>query len=160
MMAALEICPRFREFVTYFGFKPEEYEYSSPSVHYVSNDTQTLECLYSFRYAADNGKRDPEKDPWSIRQTAIYQRYDFNTAKVIWVGVGASQEAEALMHSHLKGGSQRSSVSDIFTLHASLIKVSLADWRGLLLDVKKKVQKLVCSNSQACISPSLMHDIE
>lgn len=148
----------------YFGFKSKEYEYTSPTckmwispnrsrnlggshplVHSVSNDTQIMECLYSFRYAADNGKRDPEQDCWSIRQTALYQRYDFRTAKVVWVGIGVSRDAEALIHTHLKGESQKSSILDIFVLHTSLIHASLADWRWLLLDVKKKVQKLVCS---------------
>ena len=153
MMERIRICPRFKEFVMSFGTKTNEYDYSSPACKIrtsptssqlshqsgVAENLQRLECLYGFRYVASTN----DDDPWSIRQVAVYQNYDFSARKAVWTVVGASQPAEKLLRSRMETSSDKPSIVDIFSLHASLLDMSLADWRRLLWDLTEKVQKVV-----------------
>jgi len=156
MMERFRICPRFKEFVMSFGAKIKEYDYSTPACKIrispmsspspnpsgAVENLQMLECLYGFRYVASTNSYHT-KDPWSIRQIAVYQSYDFSTRKVVWIVVGASLPAEMLLRSRMKTGSDKPSVVDVFSLHASFLDMSLANWRWLLQNLTEKVQKVV-----------------
>jgi len=153
MMERIRVCPRFKEFVMSFGAKTNEYDYSTPACKIrtsstssplsypsgVAENLQRLECLYGFRYAASTN----DDDPWSMRQIAVYQNYDFSARKVVWTVVGASQPAEKLLRTRMETSSDKPSIVDVFSLHASLLDMSLADWRRFLWDLTEKVQKVV-----------------
>lgn len=165
LMVKFQISPRFYDFVQSFGFKEKEYDYSVPACKLrisprvwaspyesitglpnASNELLKLECLYGFRYAADNGTRDSGKDRWSIRQTAIYQSYDPRTNKFVWVGIGVSNDVENALRTYLNARS-KTSVLDAFVLHADILDISIRDWRWLLSEITEKVEELVCCTS-------------
>jgi len=162
LVGKYDISPRFQEFVMSFGFKRKEYDYAPPaskvriyedkttrldsSKDFISDQAsilQKFECMYGFRYAANNGSSDPERrDPWSMRQTAVYQSYWPTRKRTIWVIIGASASVELLVDRYL-AVSHQIALPYQFTLHAVMIEVSLAEWRWYLRDLTERVQKLV-----------------
>jgi len=97
--------------------------------------------MYGFRYAVDKG--DKEMDRWSVRQTAIYQKYDSTFDKVIWICVGPSKETEKYIIEHAISPN-RLSVADLFLIHAFIIETSLASWKPYILYLSERIQDIVC----------------
>ena len=160
IMSTFKVSSRFREFVGCFGFKRTEYDYTPPSckVRHIPEQSRDqnkifgpavevkaqdsgFECMYGFRYAVDKG--DKEMDRWSVRQTAIYQKYDSTFDKVIWICVGPSKETEKYIIEHAISPN-RLSVADLFLIHAFIIETSLASWKPYILYLSERIQDIVC----------------
>src|ERR1700712_1198539 len=93
-----DITPRFAEFTMSFGRKTKDYDFGPPTLRFryigrpeTKNDstasssyeetTRSFECAYGFRYAFD---KETESDPWSTRQTAVYQKFDAKQNRTVW----------------------------------------------------------------------------
>ena len=86
-----------------------------------------LECAYGLRYVEKNGYGD-KKEPWSVRQTAIYQKY--KNGMETWVFISASKQAETKVIEYIdRFGINRPSSTTPFDLHLILLEVALANWR-------------------------------
>jgi hypothetical protein len=168
LMSTFEVSPRFREFVTCFGFKRKEYDYTPPSckVRHISQqpwdqdnivgaalDAKTqgsgFECMYGFRYAVDKGTEETWRNRWSVRQTAVYQKYDSTIDKVVWICVGASKETEKYITEH-SISHNRLGIADLFLIHAFIIGTSLASWRSYILYLSESIQKIVRQPPEFC----------
>jgi hypothetical protein len=144
-----------------FGLKWKEYDYIPPSCKVrpvperprgqdkvagaslkVNARDSGFECMYGFRYAADNGIKEAGKDPWSLRQTAIYQKFDSTLDKVVWVCIGASKETEKYITEHT-ASPDRLGITDLFLIHAYIIGTSLASWKCYILDLAESIQEIV-----------------
>lgn len=160
LVTKYDVTPRFREFVMSFGFKTKEFDFAPPTLRYRDIDApvsmpngagdakdsqnreyQRYECVYGFRYAANNGKTSPGEDPWSIRQIAIYQSYHHLQKATVWIIIGASKEMESCMRDFFEADAD----SDIFypfALHAMLMENSLGNWRWYITYLTERVQEL------------------
>jgi hypothetical protein len=86
-----------------------------------------VECAYGLRYVEKNGYGD-KKEPWSVRQTAIYQKY--KDGMETWVFISASKQAETKAIEFIdQFGINRPVSTTPFDLHLILLEVALANWR-------------------------------
>lgn len=88
-----------------------------------------LECAYGLRYVELN-KYGGDKEPWSVRQTAFYQKYDHG--KQTWILISPSKDVESKLEQYIH---QMSSFMDQkprrnpFELHIVFISIAMANWR-------------------------------
>jgi hypothetical protein len=69
-----------------------------------------------------------DKEPWSIRQTAIYQKYELGAET--WVFISASKQAEAEVDKYIHNSAIDSpGRKNPFDLHLVLLNVAMANWR-------------------------------
>lgn len=139
-----------------FGRKTKEYDFGPPSLRFRFLDrpetrkdptalsyheaTRSFECAYGFRYAFD---KEIEIEPWTVRQTAVYQKFDAKQNQNVWVFIGASTDTALLVQKHLECSS-RGPESHPFLLHSIIMDNSVANWRWYILDLTKQVQDMVC----------------
>lgn len=162
IMSMFEVSSRFREFVMCFGFKKKEYDYTPPSckvrnIHeqprgqdrivpaalQVKAQGSSFECTYGFRYAVDTGNKEIERNRWSVRQTALYQKYDSTSDKVVWICIGASKKTEKYITEHTIS-SDGLGIADPFLIHACIIETSLASWKPYIQYLSESIQDIVC----------------
>lgn len=154
-MRQYDITPRFAEFTMSFGRKTKEYDFGPPTLRFryigkpeTRNDptglsyheaTRSFECAYGFRYAFD---KENETELWTVRQTAVYQKFDAKENQTVWVLIGASAETAILVQKHLERSS-RGLEGHPFLLHSIIIDNSLGNWRWYILDLTQQVQDMV-----------------
>lgn len=140
-----------------FGRKTKEYDFGPPTLRFrhigrpeASKDSKGLsyhgaarsyECAYGFRYAFD---KENGIEPWTVRQTAVYQKFDAQQNQTVWVLIGASADTALLVQKHLEHNSHALE-GHPFLLHSIIIDNSLANWRWYILDLTKQVQDMVCT---------------
>jgi hypothetical protein len=81
-----------------------------------------------------------EQDPWSVRQTAIYQKYDHGIQT--WLFISASKKTELLVNKYIRqiaAGDKKSLSRNPFELHLSLIDASLENWRWYIKSLVERV---------------------
>jgi hypothetical protein len=100
---------------------------------------ESLECAYGLRYVELNGYGG-QKDPWSVRQTAIYHKYDRGVQT--WLFISASKQTEALVDKYVNqiaAGDTKIPSRNPFELHLSLIEASLVNWRWYIKSLVKRI---------------------
>jgi hypothetical protein len=104
------------------------------------------ECSYILRYV-EFTNRPGRKDPWSLRQFAIYHRFKPKPQHrcSTWILVGASHRTEVRLDRYTR------SVDDLtgcnpFELHVIFLDTAIASWRPYLVDLTQKVTYQVCSD--------------
>ncbi|PMD20728.1 hypothetical protein NA56DRAFT_173782 [Hyaloscypha hepaticicola] len=137
LISSNQIFERFKEFVMSFGWKKREHDIGPPLCRFEVDEAGprtrspgsfgNYECAYGLRYVEKNGYGD-KKEPWSVRQTAIYQKYE--DGMETWVFISASKQAEIKAIEFIdQCGVNRSSSTTPFDLHLILLEVALANWR-------------------------------
>ena len=101
------------------------------------------EFCYNVKYVARNGR--PQRNPWSIRQTGIYERHNLHTGESVWIILEPSERAhrrlkEATTSRHLSGGKTRATC---MALHAAILIASGREWGEYLEDLRGQMQQLV-----------------
>lgn len=100
---------------------------------------ESPECAYGLRYVELNGYNEG-KDRWSVRQTAIYQKYDRGIQT--WMFISASKKAEELVDKYIRriaNFDKKSPLRNPFELHLSLIDASLENWRWYIKSLVERV---------------------
>ncbi|KAF2805158.1 uncharacterized protein BDZ99DRAFT_574767 [Mytilinidion resinicola] len=146
LLHKFSVNPRFKEFVMSFGQKNKEYDFAPPTCRFrfskgdKAMKTKQYECLYGLRYVADNGNVDG-KERWSVRQYAVYQRYDPSRSQNVWIFIGIPKRSS--LERHIIAYTRRQDNSDpaqAFALHLTMIEASLVEWRWYLNDMTQRVQ--------------------
>ncbi|KAF2503366.1 hypothetical protein BU16DRAFT_521949 [Lophium mytilinum] len=146
LLHKFSINPRFKEFVMSFGQKNKEYDFAPPTCRFRYSKggkamrTKQYECAYGLRYVADNGNVNG-KERWSVRQYAVYQRYDPSRRQNIWIFIGIPKSSS--LERHIIAYTRRQEASDptqAFALHLTMIEASLVEWRWYLNDMTQRVQ--------------------
>ena len=162
------ISAQFVDIVTAFGFKTsntDEYyttchrqigygdgEADAAKVHSYGEHPKALriprlsnplDICFNVRYVQEHGRNDLA-DPWSFRQTALYQHHAFvdNTSAFVFIQC-PSTATESLKHmiqceSWLELQSPQ-------TIHLHFFKTCARDWRYYLNYVSDGLRKVVCS---------------
>jgi hypothetical protein len=127
-----------------------------PSTYQCWCDT---ECAYGFRYAIRNqrdeeAKWNPDYDPWSIRQTAVYQQYQSSTNKMVFVLISASDLAKKNLEAAITHAQYQGKQLNAFELHRVLISSWKGNWRLYIraLEEALKVQVFLKSKSLDIVS--------
>ena len=115
------------------------------------------ECAYGFRYVKLNGrsrmmKDNPDYDPWSIRQTAVYQQYNCTGCKVVLILIASSDEAEANLEEQMIQLKVDSKRLNPFQLHLILIATLRENWRLYIRSLEHALTKQVSDSSPICVN--------
>ncbi|KAF2797930.1 hypothetical protein K505DRAFT_126262 [Melanomma pulvis-pyrius CBS 109.77] len=145
LLRSCHVFPRFNEYIIGFGLKNSESEIGPPPLKFRplcnsnSNSYQGFECSYILRYV-EFTNRSGGKDPWSLRQFAIYHRFKPKSDHrcSTWILVGASQRTEVRLDHYTR------SIDDLtgtnpFELHVIFLDTAIASWRPYLVDLTQKV---------------------
>lgn len=106
------------------------------------------EFCYNVKYIARNDR--PQRNPWSIRQTGVYERRNLHTGESVWIILQPSERAhrrlkEATGSPHFSRG--KASASCI-ALHVAILIASGREWGEYLEELRGQMQQLVrsCTN--------------
>jgi len=106
---------------------------SQSLILFVSN---ALECAYGLRYVEENGYGN-RKDPWSVRQTAIYHKYEKEMGT--WILISPSKQAKAKIIENINLEKLKTGVKNPFELHVVLLDTALANWRWYIKSLVEQV---------------------
>jgi hypothetical protein len=104
--------------------------------NYDSCANMTLECAYAFHYAVRTDREN--SSPWSIRQTAIYQRYDGVQDKTIFILVTPSKEGLESLEYCLQNAKNHSTFLNPFEMHRYLISAACQSWGWYIYEELRK----------------------
>ncbi|KAG8534358.1 uncharacterized protein KY384_001202 [Bacidia gigantensis] len=148
LLSAFQILPRFREFALSFGFKETETEVAHPPLKFrtlfpprttdVAPTNSGFECAYAIRYVDLNKRRDDK--PWSLRQTAVYHRYDAQVQTSTWCCVAASEQVETCLDQFAEAF-QRCDATTSFGAHAMLLDTALVGWRPFMINLTERINQ-------------------
>ena len=103
------------------------------------------EICYILRKNEKHGR--PElKDPWSLRQALVYQKYNRHTQTSVWIFIQLFKPCKAALWDKLvEQGCMRNSSK----FHTTLLEMALADWRWFFNDSRRSIEEYVsASHSQ------------
>ncbi|CZR64137.1 uncharacterized protein PAC_14034 [Phialocephala subalpina] len=141
------IFDEFEDFVLSFGWKQREYDVGPPPcrfsvgspsgryrtfgiepiIHFFGTFADPIECAYGLRYVELNNHGN-QKEPWSVRQTGIYHKFEGSTE--IWVFISPSPLIESKAVEHIDQIKEKCIKGvNPFELHLKLIIASLSNFR-------------------------------
>ncbi|OAL48748.1 hypothetical protein IQ07DRAFT_85531 [Pyrenochaeta sp. DS3sAY3a] len=142
LVEACHVFPRFNEYLIGFGSKQGESEVGPPPLKFRPLRTaqrNTYQCAYILRYV-EFTNRPGGRDPWSLRQFAVYHRYKpcQRSRCSTWILTGASQRTERRLDQYTR------SIEDLiqtnpFELHVIFIDTAIASWRHYLVHLTQLV---------------------
>ncbi|KAA8895938.1 hypothetical protein FN846DRAFT_967298 [Sphaerosporella brunnea] len=102
------------------------------------NCQKKYEFSYNIRYAAKNG-RNTGGDKWSIRQTAICERYDSTAEQSRWIMIQLPAAFKTQAIAHMNAGTGR---PNPLVLHLMLFLSCGRDWREYINDLEEGLGEL------------------
>ena len=123
-----------------------------------------LECAYALRYIELNGRS--TRKPWSLRQFAVYQRFDSKDGSSTWVILSASEKLETCLDRYFKSLPIHGA-RNTFEIHILLLETALANWRPFIVSLTQRINeevrltrykshripsKIICSQTK-CLLP-------
>ncbi|KAL4862469.1 hypothetical protein BDV12DRAFT_190391 [Aspergillus spectabilis] len=102
----------------------------------------SFETLYIMKYAFEKPFQEKGKDPWVLRQTGVYHKYEFATKNSTWVFLHPKQDCEfqkRLMH-FIQSPNQRASLHlNPLLIHSLLFGTFFPAWRDYLKELESRV---------------------
>ncbi|KAE9983587.1 hypothetical protein EG328_009755 [Venturia inaequalis] len=141
------VTPRLREFAMSFGIKRREVDFGPPTLRFRAvnpaedGHATSFECIYGFRYAFNTNGERPGDNTWSIRQTAVYQKFDAKEEHCIWIFLGASRETKSILQENFQRRAHGFALNPCL-LHAMIIENSLGQWRWYIIDLAERVRSM------------------
>ncbi|KAF2184449.1 hypothetical protein K469DRAFT_709209 [Zopfia rhizophila CBS 207.26] len=145
LLKSCRVFPRFNEYMIGFGQKDSESEVGPPPLKFhplcesKDNQYRGFECSYILRYIEFTDRK-ARKQPWSLRQFAVYHRYKPKRQNwcSTWILVGASQRTEVRLDQYTR------SIDDLvgsnpFEIHIIFLDTAIASWRPYLVDLTRQV---------------------
>ena len=107
-----------------------------------------LEFCYILR-CFEMHRRPGLKRPWSLRQMFVYQKFEIQTQKSVWIIIQPFQNCKAAM------GERIIQAMHPMSLHPLLLHLSLSNWRWYLNDVRQALLPIVSTLSKSTLSKVL-----
>lgn len=84
--------------------------------------------------------------PWSLRQMFVYQKFDIQDQKSVWIVIQPFQDCKAAIEERV--------VEDMhpMNLHPLLLHLGLRDWRWYLNDIRQALLPIVSTISASALS--------
>ncbi len=96
------------------------------------------------RYAANNGRQSGA--PWSIRQTAVYEKSDSRASRTYWIFIQPSTTFRSQLKRYMGQHSSTSGVSERYdpaTVHLMLFLSTELEWRAYINYLEEQLVALV-----------------
>jgi hypothetical protein len=116
------------------------------------------ELCYSVRYVEKNMRG--TGDPWSLRQTGVYQQTDSKLNKTTWMLLQPSGSVQRRFKEHLEllDNQALSSIpTDPFQYHIIVLTSSLRNWNEYFVELQEKVDDLVSKPPFTNTCPTTMY---
>lgn len=102
----------------------------------------SFECAYGFHYVELNHREkqredNPDYDPWSMRQTAVYQQYDRSIDRFTFVLISPSPQAKANLESAVRRGFDSKIALNPFELHRVILSTLHENWMHYIRSLEK-----------------------
>lgn len=98
----------------------------------------TAECAYGLRFVELNHRSTGQ--PWSVRQTAIYHRYNIDEKASTWVLISASTKVKNSLHEYVRSSENLSALNP-FEVHVLLLDTLLGNWRSYVIYLTEEISK-------------------
>lgn len=138
----------FRDHLRYFGRRPYEVEIAPPPFSLEVLDAVNpsnlpqWEAMGIIRFMEENGRVNPSNPSWqwSLRQTAVYYRFDPQRPRAILLFASLSNSAEALLDGVWASAEQYDTQSPWQTLH-TLYHFAARNWRPYVVALMHEVER-------------------
>jgi hypothetical protein len=100
--------------------------------------------------------RKNERDPWSLRQSAIYHQYIANADSSIWLFISLSIPAQARIDTYMEASGDIQQFNP-FEVHLLLLDTAMANWRPYLVHTTTEINEQV-THTTAQIAMALISD--
>ena len=107
-----------------------------------------IECAYVLRFVELNHRKNA-RDPWSLRQSAVYHQYRAKTRSSRWLVIALSQRAQARLKSYARASGDICKYNP-FEVHLLLLDTATANWRPYLVEIAAQTNEQV-SHGQAIV---------
>ncbi|KAJ8124953.1 hypothetical protein O1611_g8688 [Lasiodiplodia mahajangana] len=159
----LRVFPFFLETVLNFGIKVKDDNntwHGFRSRRRLTDAGDEVETCYMLHFFENNGKT--EGDPWSIRQTAVYHRYDASGDQSSWILVKPSAHLEEPIQAELEGVSRHalSGESRAARLHVLFINFTLRNWPDYIAAQRTKVEQFEAKSFFSDVDHIQPHDYD
>jgi len=104
------------------------------------------EIGYNIKYVAPHGRTFP-KDPFSVREVGVYQKYSAETQECQWIFLQASDQLKDRLKRTFERSSHTIPLNQI-QMHALIIGSVSEEWRDYLVYLEESFSKLVSFNPQ------------
>lgn len=136
------------QYVLYYGIRSREVEIMPPRLkHRVLQPTQRsplggYEYLYGVRFFENNGRGSPKQptEQWSLRQSAIYNRFEPEQSGAIWIFITLSKHAQSRIDDYVVNEKDLQA-ADPLEIHLLVLDTALATWRPYLIDLSTEVDE-------------------
>ncbi|KAL6231196.1 hypothetical protein BDW75DRAFT_49915 [Aspergillus navahoensis] len=96
---------------------------------------ESIEIIYIIKYAFDKSPVDKGRDPWVLRQTGVYHKYEFATRNSTWLFLNPTTNCkfQDRLKCYLLSPAERSSLShNPLLIHSMLFATFFPAWRDYL----------------------------
>lgn len=104
-----------------------------------------------------HGRSDPDqKNPWSVRQMGLYQRFDYEDSSSICIHIQPPKETHTRLTSALERGntSEEPGQPDPMSLHLAFIDIAMQNWAEYVRYLDEKLVECVCLPASFAHNPS------
>ncbi|OJD36867.1 ankyrin repeat protein [Diplodia corticola] len=157
LMTIFRVHPAFLEVVLTFGEKIAPVEesqcsfFASISSNGASDSTSnrpppsgstcSFEIAYNIKYVARHGRKYP-KDPYSVRESGVYQKHTAASQQCTWILLQPSNELEERLQRHMFDP-LASNPNGHLLIHALILLVASEDWREYVNYLEDEFSKLL-----------------
>jgi hypothetical protein len=126
--------------------KVQTFDLPGHAISMVPGTNLWLEFCYCLRYIAKHGRE--QQNPWSLRQTAVYQRYDSTSRTSKWMIIQPSERLQVELTEYLElkdtiTGSVTITSCDAHTVHAMVFSSTERNWREYMNTLQRELSILV-----------------
>jgi oligoribonuclease (3'-5' exoribonuclease) len=90
-----------------------------------------LDICYLFKYV-EKSKQSCRKNPWSIRQTGVYHKYNEHTKQSLWIVLSPTSDSAAqqrIVEYVQNASNRRKLIANSILLHTLLLSSYISNWR-------------------------------
>lgn len=124
--------------------QPYLYGTSVPSQLYHPRLISISELCYIVQYVEKNGR--DRGDPWSLRQTGVYEQVDIHTGKSVWIILQPSSSTQQCLEQGLQTLGQDSNgriTSNPMLFHAIFLLATADNWVGYIKYLHTEADEMV-----------------
>ncbi|KAL4876502.1 hypothetical protein BJY04DRAFT_210541 [Aspergillus karnatakaensis] len=125
-----------------FFLKQIEVEEGFSAAPILRHNGNSIETIYTMKYAFEKPLEEKGKDPWVLRQTGVYHKYEFATKNSTWVFMHAKHNCEfqKRLLDFIKCTEQRGSLyQNPLLIHSILFGTFFGAWRDYVKELERRV---------------------
>jgi hypothetical protein len=134
------------DIVRAFGRKIGDDQRARHTFHSANLGTR-IEVCYNIRYIEPNGRQ--KGNPWSLRQTGVYQRLDVSEQRSTWVVLQPSKHARANLIPYLEGKDAGNIRCKVTALHVHFVFLysGIRNWHAYVEYAEAQLRRYVSNTN-------------